>query len=253
MKTQSTIVLLLLFIKSILCWVTPPLPNHCRIRKPTSLHLINLGEWLSGGSLASVTSLPYDPPLGNLKSDTKQTFAIQERFISFTGEDFDVWDVDENRPFCKVRGALLHLPGKDKMRLTKDGSCRVTLDRKLVAFKPTYDIYRNDSGDKVGWIEKKTFALTDSFDVFVQGQGGPFSKPAYTLEGDFLDRRFVMKNTENKVVAKVTKDQLIEFDAFNHYQVQVAPGMDAMLVLACACAIDEEFDEERQKKQNDKQ
>ena len=57
-----------------------------------------------------------------------------------------------------------------------------------------------------------------------------------------------MKNEKGEVVAKVTKDQLIEFDAFNHYQVQVAPGMDAVLVLACLCAIDEEFDEEHKAK-----
>ena len=47
---------------------------------------------------------------------------------------------------------------------------------------------------------------------------------------------------------------MIQFDEFNHYQVQVAPGMDAVLVIACACAIDEEFDEEhkeRKKKQEE--
>jgi uncharacterized protein YxjI len=60
-----------------------------------------------------------------------------------------------------------------------------------------------------------------------------------------------MKNAEGQVVAKVQKDGLIQFDAFNHYQVQVAPGMDALLVLACACAIDEEFDEEHAKKRKE--
>ena len=57
-----------------------------------------------------------------------------------------------------------------------------------------------------------------------------------------------MKNAQGQVVATIAMDGLIQFDAFNHYQVQVAPGMDAMLVLACTCAIDEEFDEEHAKK-----
>lgn len=63
-----------------------------------------------------------------------------------------------------------------------------------------------------------------------------------------MDRSFVMRNEENQVVARIGEDWVIEFDAFNHYQVQVAPGMDALLVIACLCAIDEEFDEEHKAK-----
>ena len=40
----------------------------------------------------------------------------------------------------------------------------------------------------------------------------------------------------------------VQLDMMNHYQVQVADGMDALLVLACVCCIDEEFDEEHQKR-----
>ena len=78
---------------------------------------------------------------------------------------------------------------------------------------------------------------------------GPIKPPAaYKLEGDFLDRRFVMKSDKGDTVAKITMDRLIEFDAFDHYQIRIAPGMDPILVVACACAIDEEFDEEHKKK-----
>jgi uncharacterized protein YxjI len=72
--------------------------------------------------------------------------------------------------------------------------------------------------------------------------------PAFRITGDFLDRNFVMRNEEGECVAKVSEDWIIEFDAFNHYQVQIAPGMDAILVMACLCAIDEEFDEEHKAK-----
>ena len=109
---------------------------------------------------------------------------------------------------------------------------------------------------KIGWLEKAGVALTDTFEFHVEGAGGvgPFKPPAaYKLEGDFLDRRFVMKNERGEVVAKVTMDQLIEFDAFNHYQVQVAEGMDPVLVVTCACAIDEEFDEEHKKRKEERE
>merc|ERR1712129_635365 len=96
--------------------------------------------------------------------------------------------------------------------------------------------------------------MGDTFDVYMEGKGG-FGvtglfkpPPAYRISGDFLDRMFVMRNDKEEVVARVSEDWIIEFDAFNHYQVHVAPGMDVMLVLACLCVIDEEFDEEHKAK-----
>lgn len=212
----------------------------------------DIADVFSGGKLVDQTGveLVYGEPLGEV-SNARRTLAIQERAISFTGEDFDIFDLDANTPYCRVRGAMLHLPGKDKMRVSRDGRVMATLDRKLLAITPTYDIYRGDSGEKIGWLEKAGVALTDTFEFHGVREGGfgPFRPPAsFKIEGDFLDRRFVMKNSNGDVVAKVTKDQLIEFDRFNHYQVALAPGIDPILVVACACAIDEEFDEEHKKK-----
>lgn len=142
--------------------------------------------------------------------------------------------------------------GKDKMRVLQGNNVVAELDRKLVAMTPTYDIYRGNGIKKIGWIEKVVVAFTDSFEVHVEGAGGgfgPFKPPAaYRIEGDFVDRNFVMKNKDGDVVAKFSKDGWIQFDAFNHYQVQIAPGMDAGMVIACACAVDEEFDEEHKEK-----
>ncbi|KAG7374094.1 LURP-one-related protein [Nitzschia inconspicua] len=215
----------------------------------------DIGEFLSGGKLEAQTGpLPYGAPLGEPRSEIA-TLAVQERALSFTGEDFDVWSVDENAPYCTVRGAMLHLPGKDKMRIKdKDSRVMATLDRKLVALTPTYDIQRGDGGEKIGCLEKATIALTDTFDFHAANSGGfgPFKPPpAYKLEGDFLDRRFIMKNDKGQVVAKISQDKLIEFDQFNHYQIRIAPGMDPVLVIACACAIDEEFDELHKKRREE--
>jgi hypothetical protein len=79
-----------------------------------------------------VASLPYGDPI---LPDARR--AIQERGISFTGEDFDVCELPGQKPVCRVRGALLHLPGKDQMRLTSaaDGQVHAKLDRKLMAIK----------------------------------------------------------------------------------------------------------------------
>jgi uncharacterized protein YxjI len=212
----------------------------------------DIGDLMTGGKLVPQTSLPYGAPLcpSIFVAPETRVFAIQERAFSFTGEDFDVYDASSKIRVAQVSGAMLHLPGKDKMRLRTGGDLVAELDRKLVALTPTYDIYRQD-GEKLGWIEKKGIALTDTFDVYLEGLGGigPFKPPpAYRVEGDFIDRNFVVKNSKNEAVAKVCKGGLIQFDAFNHYQVQCAPGMDAVLVIACACAVDEEFDEEHKER-----
>ena len=227
--------------------------------------LDDIGDFMGmGGSttLVAQDALPYDKPFcDTLSCDAHQTrvFAVQERLLSFTGEDFDVVDAFTGTPFVRVRGAMLHLPGKDKMRMfnaANHDSSRplLELDRKLIAATPTYDIYRGNGSEKIGWIEKKLISIGDAFDVYMEGKGG-FGitglfkpPPAYRITGDFLDRNLVMRNDQGHVVARVSQDWVVEFDAMNHYQVQVAPGMDALLVLACLCAIDEEFDEEHKAK-----
>lgn len=222
----------------------------------------DIGDALTGGKLIPQNNLPYSPPLCptnsiNLDIASPSTFAIQERAFSFTGEDFDIYCPERNSPIVRVRGAMLHLPGKDKMKIESDGQEVAVLDRVLMAVSPTYDIYRGGSGaEKIGWIEKKVVSLTETFDVYMEGKGGfgPFKPPpAYEITGNFLEKNFVMKNDNGEVVAKVNKDGLFQFDAFNHYQVQVAPGMDSIMVLACACAIDEELDERNAEQRKEEQ
>lgn len=191
-----------------------------------------------------------------------------ERPLSFTGEDFDIVELTEDggggwnsnrRDFVKVRGAMMHLPGKDKMNLYSCGSGNkcVVADRVWIAATPSYDIIRGDDNTKIGWMEKRLIGFQDTFDVYMEGRGG-FGitglfkpTPAYRIEGDFLDRNFSFKNEEGKIVARANMNGWVQFDAMNHYQVRVASGMDALLVLACVCCIDEEFDEEHRKRREE--
>jgi uncharacterized protein YxjI len=262
--TAALVVLLAVLLEEqASAWLSPAL-LHRQPKHVTALHMnifSDIGNILSGGKLIPQSSLPHGMPLGPVNTNGETILAIQERAMSFTGEDFDVYDVttsNDQRMFCQVKGAMLHLPGKDKMTITLKGNNNkvAVLDRKLVAITPTYDIYRGDNGEKMGWIEKEAVAMTDTFDVYVEGAGGfgMFKPPpAYRIQGDFIDRRFVMKNAKGEAVAQVQKDSWIQFDDFNHYQLKVAPGMDSVLVVACACAIDEEFDEEhKQKKERER-
>merc|ERR1719203_1039261 len=80
-------------------------------RRHVSTKLYNLldamGEMLAGPKLEPETNLPYDPPFCSELScsDGLRTFAIKERPISFTGEDFDVVDITSGseEAFGRVR------------------------------------------------------------------------------------------------------------------------------------------------------
>lgn len=238
---------------------------------------LNLFDALSGRTSGDelqpvLAPLPYGNPLLPVAAARRSsvaattTLAVRERGLSFTGEDFDVVSLPSREPVCRVRGALLHLPGKDKMRITHcaenggPNSVAAVLDRKLVALTPTYDLYRGDAAEKIAWIEKVGLTLfRDCFQVHLVATPniGPFLKgpAAYQLTGDFQQRRFVMRDAGNDaIVAVVSKaGWLPQPDAANHYQVRVAPGMDAGLVVACLSAIDEEYDEEHQKQRRDQE
>jgi uncharacterized protein YxjI len=266
--TMTMIIPVVLFLHAIVppvdAWVvvvSRPLQQQRRSGSSTTTTAIyNLLDDFLGYNdptkMPRVASLPYGDPILPVVIDERRVVAIQERGISFTGEDFDVCELPGQAPVCRVRGALLHLPGKDQMRLTSaaDGKVHAKLDRKLMAITPTYDLYRGN--EKIAWIERAKLALTDTFEVHLESafHFGPIKPPAaYKLEGDFLDRTFRMKDDKGRTVAMISKDGFFpQFDAFNHYQVSIAPGMDVGLVVACACAIDEELDEEHQQQQEEK-
>ena len=153
----------------------------------TSLNnfLTDIGDMLTGGPLGEENNLPYDPPMcaSNSISNEPRTYAVKERALSFTGEDFDVYctgTTDQGQPFVSVRGAMLHLPGKDMMRIKSvhqgfDEEV-VVLDRVMMAVTPSYDIYRGGMmAQKIGWIEKKVVTAFDTFDVYMEGKGGSVS------------------------------------------------------------------------------
>ena len=83
---------------------------------------------MSGGKLVpqkNGNSFPYGPALSTSIDDKNQlTLSIQGWALSFTAGYFDVVDVKNKTSLCKVCGALLHLPGKDKMRLMQGGQVR---------------------------------------------------------------------------------------------------------------------------------
>ena len=202
--------------------------------------------WVSGGPLVPQTELAHGEPLGGAGSLTEDVkyLAVKERDLFIT-QKMDVQGTDG--PYCTIKGIELLFAGIDHMRfyVGKKEVCKIHNTPKTRG----YNVYRGNSDEKVGWVEKvgnkkygfyceTTTASNEPSETTLLAS----TKPAYTLSGDFINRRFVMKNKKGENVAKIKK-QLIAFPAFDHYTVSIAPGMDPILVLACLYVIDEEIEE----------
>jgi len=212
-------------------------------------------ELLTGGFLVPQTEPPvYGSPLGGDESLSSEieSFAVQERSLIIT-EKFLVYGVDG--PYCLVtrRKGLKPLFSKtDRMRIYFGGEQVATLES--IKRSQAYDVHRDKTGEKIGVIEKTVDKNKKEKFVFCSTESTANSEEAatepqaiYTLSGDFIDRRFVMRNGKGKCVAKVKK-QLIAFPHFDHYVVRIAAGMDPLLVLACTCVVDNELDYEKKEK-----
>ena len=214
--------------------------------------LSNVGDLLTGGLLITQTKpFVYGAPLGGEKSlEPKiKALAVAERSLMFS-ESFQVQDMDE--AYCEVKGRKMHIVTTPMLHVYRKDEWVATLATKENKDSSKYyEVLRGETKDKIGWIEKVMAANGKDYSFqFYAGTKDPDSdvRPpvVYELQGDFLSRRFVMRNTCGEAVAKVTK-QLIAFAAFDHYVVRIAAGMDPILVIACTLAIDEELDEQLKK------
>lgn len=243
-----------------------------------------VADTVMGRTLVAQAEAPvYGAPLGGEGSlvSARMSLSIAEKLISITGQDFNIDDIDnldDEEPFCTVKGTILHLPGHDEMTLKMKGDHVTKLERKNDGFKatPTYNVLRDDV--QIGWIEnsivkeirddikidwiENTIVEKNVFEFFVGGAEekslfGLFGKkeppkpkppPTFVLEGNFSERRFFMRNSKKEVVAHISKDWIFEIDRWNHYLARIAPGMDAGLVVVCACAIDQFLDEQHAEK-----
>jgi len=187
------------------------------------------------------TAAPLHPPWA-VKELT--AFELEEKGLSMSGEDFEVKSPTGEVLLRIGGGNRLPIPGMpvwDKLTMTTaDGAQIGSLDRQAFAMTATYDLNRAD-GSKFGRISKSMFAFTSSFELWQEGDG---QAPLLKAEGSFSDKSYVMKCHEGSVVATVTRLKGFSGGNVDNYNVIVAPGVDASLVLAMAVVIDEIHDEE---------
>ncbi|HVG07020.1 MAG TPA: LURP-one-related family protein [Thermoanaerobaculia bacterium] len=151
-------------------------------------------------------------------------YLMTEKLIAL-GEDFVIQD-ESGRDVYFVDGKALSFG--DKL-VFKDmaGNELARIEQKLLAWGPTYEVYRD--GKHVATVKKSLFTVFRS--KFTVDVPGPDDLEA---QGDFLDHEYTFTRGA-ETVAQVSK----RWFAIRHtYGIDIVPGQDDVLLLACAVVID---------------
>jgi uncharacterized protein YxjI len=164
-------------------------------------------------------------------------YVIRERFFSI-GDDFDVLD-EHGTKVLHVDGKVLSLRNKVVIE-DLDGNEVASVHRHLVALRPTYEI--TIGGEKAAEVRKKLFTpFREKFTIDVPGPDD------LEMKGDLLDHEYVIEQ-DGQEVAAVSKRWLTIRDT---YAVQVAAGVDHLLIIGAVLALDLALEREQEKKEKE--
>lgn len=159
-------------------------------------------------------------------------YVIRERFFRL-GEDSDISD-EAGQPVFIVDGKVLTLRNTVIMR-DLAGVEVAKVERQLIAIRPTYHITRN--GDELAEVRKRLFSpFIDRFTIDVPGPDD------LEVTGSLLEHEYTIARSNGEVVATVSKRWLSITET---YGVDIMPGEDDILILACVLAFDLAQDRER--------
>ncbi|MGC9357341.1 MAG: LURP-one-related/scramblase family protein [Anaerolineae bacterium] len=152
-------------------------------------------------------------------------YRMQQKIFSLT-DSFTIEDARGN-PIYQVKGKLLSLG--DRLRFyDMEGNEVALIKQELISLKPRYRIYRDDTLQAE--VTKKLLTLfRDRFDIEMAGD-----TPALEVKGNILEHEYRFQQ-RGRDVARVSKKW---FSLRDSYGVDIAEGIDDVLILACAVVID---------------
>ncbi len=158
-------------------------------------------------------------------------YIIREKLLHL-GEDSTITD-ETGRPVYQVDGKIFTLHHTLVMR-DMAGAEVATIRQQLIALRPTWEITRG--GQELAEVRKKLLTfLGDRFTVDIPGPDD------LEVAGNIFEHEFSITRG-GQTVATVSK-QWISLTAT--YGVDIAPGQDDALILACVLILDLAEDEER--------
>src|SRR5947209_19299087 len=158
-------------------------------------------------------------------------YIIHEKFFHI-GEDSTILN-EAGQPVFEVDGKVLSLHNRLIVR-DMAGNELVTIHRRLLALRPTYEISRG--GDTLATFRKRFFSpFVDRFTVDIPGPDD------LEMTGSLFEHEYTICRA-GQVVAVVSRRW---FSLTDTYGVDIAPGQDDPLILACVLALDLAEDRER--------
>jgi uncharacterized protein YxjI len=151
-------------------------------------------------------------------------YVMKQKLFAF-GDDFVIRD-DHERDVFLVDGKAFSI-GKQLRFLDLEQRELAFIKQRLLAWGPTYEIYRN--GTLVAEVKKELFTFFRC--RFTVDVPGPDDLEA---EGDFIEHEYVFRRGDSEV-ARVSKQW---FSWSDTYGVDIGPGEDDVLILASTVVID---------------
>jgi len=171
------------------------------------------------------------------------TLILREKIFSFSGDDFSIKDAN-NVEYFKCKGKAFNIRDK-KILYDLYQKPILNIQHKILTLKRNIKIYAEDKTEKIyATINKKSFISVKKFIVEFYNQAT--EKTEYLdLKCDFFSYTCGIFYGHEKegapMVAKVTKnfDCKLVFTSQENYYLQIAPGVDAALMVAIAICFDE--------------
>ena len=163
-------------------------------------------------------------PYNSLSGVPSMIYVMKQKLFSW-GDDFVIKDETGQDRFF-VDGKAFSL-GNQLSFQDSSGTQLAYISQRLLSWGPTYEISRD--GQLLATVHKELFTFFNCT-FSIEGEGANHLRG----EGNFTDHDYVFTRDEQQV-AEVSKQWLTLADT---YGVQIAPGQDDVLILACTVVID---------------
>ena len=151
-------------------------------------------------------------------------YIIREKLLTF-GKDSTI-NNEKGQPVFEVDGKALSLLNTLIVR-DMEGNKVVTIKQKLPSISPTYEIIRE--GQESAKVSKKLISpFVDRYTVDIPGPDD------LQIKGSTSEHEYTI-SSKDQVVATVSKGWFKELET---YGVDIAPGQDDILILACVLVLD---------------
>ena len=150
---------------------------------------------------------------------------VMKQKVFTLGDKFSIRNQNDEEAFV-VNGAVLSLGHKLSFE-DPQGNELLFITQKLLSWGPTYELYRGEQ--HVATIQKEMFTFFKcTFDIHVDDQGD------LEAQGDFSDHEYTVSRA-GQSVAQISKQWFTWSDT---YGVDIASGVDPVLILASTVVID---------------